>query len=125
MDPASRTGMPFSSRVSALRRVTSLTSRVLAEPSGCLPARPTNSGLRTGTPVPSIPRYSVGGTGSWAGGWRHHRLLVLGDLPAQRLGLAFDLLGRHLDAGQFSKQLVAFLKADYRAHTPDHAQHAR
>ncbi len=68
MDPSSRTGVPSSSRPSALQTVTSLTSRVLAEPSGCLSARPTNSSLRTGTPVPSIPRYSVGATGSSAAG---------------------------------------------------------
>ena len=40
--------------------VASLTSRVLAEPSGCLPRRPSTSAGRTGTPVPSSPRYMVG-----------------------------------------------------------------
>src|SRR5260370_24247619 len=35
--------------------VTSLASRVLAEPSACLPARSAISSLRIGTPVPSIP----------------------------------------------------------------------
>ena len=38
----------------------SLTSRVLAEPSGCLPRRPSTSAGRTGTPLPSNPRYIVG-----------------------------------------------------------------
>ena len=38
------------------------------EPSGCLPGRSTNSFLRTGTPVPSIPRYSVGASGSFGSG---------------------------------------------------------
>ena len=41
-------------------RLTSLTSRVLAEPSGCLPRRPSTSAGRTGMPVPSSPRYTVG-----------------------------------------------------------------
>ena len=39
--------------------VTSLTSRVLEDPSGCLPARPSVSPGRTGTPVPSMPRTIV------------------------------------------------------------------
>jgi len=40
----------------ALHTATSLASRVLADPSGCLPLRPWVSLLRTGTPVPSRPR---------------------------------------------------------------------
>ena len=40
MDPGSRTGSPSSSRDSAVHTVTTLASRVFAEPSGCLPARP-------------------------------------------------------------------------------------
>ena len=55
-------GFPWSSRDSAVQRVTTLASRVFAEPSGCLPARSTTSELRMGTPVPSSPRYTVGAT---------------------------------------------------------------
>lgn len=62
MEPGSRTGLPSSSRDSALHTVTTLASRVFAEPSGCLPARPAISAVRIGTPVPSIPRYMVGAT---------------------------------------------------------------
>ena len=52
---------PRPSRPSAVHAVASLTSRVLAEPSGCLPRAPGDprSG-GTGTPVPSSPRYIVG-----------------------------------------------------------------
>ena len=57
-----RTGLPSSSRDSAVHTVTSLASRVLAELSGCLPARPATSEGRIGTPVPSISRYMVGAT---------------------------------------------------------------
>ena len=39
-EPGSRMGMPSLSRPSAVQTVTSLTSRVLAEPSACLPSRP-------------------------------------------------------------------------------------
>ena len=52
---------------SAVQTVTSLTSRVRAEPSFCLPLRPAVSLLRTGTPVPSTPRYIVG-AGARCGG---------------------------------------------------------
>lgn len=55
--------MPAASRPSALHTVTSLTSRVPAEPSGCLPARPVSSAARIGMPVPSMPRYIVGAHG--------------------------------------------------------------
>src|SRR5437660_20976 len=62
--------LPLSSYATTLRRkldsavqmVTSLASRVLAEPSACLPARSATSWARIGTPVPSIPRYMVGAT---------------------------------------------------------------
>src|SRR5467141_3290071 len=43
--------------------VQSFTSPVLADPSGCLPVRPTSSSARKGMPVPSIPRYRVCGRG--------------------------------------------------------------
>src|SRR5260370_352243 len=50
--------------------VTSLASRVLAEPSACLPARSATSWVRIGTPVPSIPRYMVGATSPlFSTGW--------------------------------------------------------
>ena len=65
-DPGSRTGTPSSSRPSALQTVTSLTSRVRAVPSACLPARPSSSAGRRGTPVPSMPRYIVGALGGRA-----------------------------------------------------------
>src|SRR5664279_2348774 len=48
MDPGSRTGLPSSSRDSAVHTVTTLASRVLAEPSGCLPARPAEVAGRAG-----------------------------------------------------------------------------
>ena len=56
IEPWSRTGTPSLSRPCALQTVTSLTSRVFAEPSSCLPARPSVSLLRIGMPVPSMPR---------------------------------------------------------------------
>ena len=56
--------MLSASRPSAVQTVTSLTSRVLAEPSGCLPARPASSAARMGMPVPSMPRYIVGTGGA-------------------------------------------------------------
>lgn len=58
-EPGSRTGLPRSSRDSAVQTTASLTSRVLAAPPGCLPRRPSTSEERTGTPVPSSPRYIV------------------------------------------------------------------
>ena len=54
-EPGSRQGDPSLSRPSADQTVTSFTSRVLAEPSACLPTRPAVSDLRIGTPVPSSP----------------------------------------------------------------------
>src|SRR6266699_5449508 len=56
-------GVPSSSSDSALQRVQSFTSPVLADPSGCLPVRPTSSSARKGIPVPSLPRYRVCGRG--------------------------------------------------------------
>ena len=56
--------MPAASRLAAVHTVTSLTSRVPAEPSGCLPARPMSSAARIGMPVPSMPRYIVGAGGA-------------------------------------------------------------
>ncbi|PJB46578.1 MAG: hypothetical protein CO108_05560 [Deltaproteobacteria bacterium CG_4_9_14_3_um_filter_63_12] len=56
LEPSSRTGTWSLSRPSALQTVTSLTSRVFAEPSSGLPARPSVSLLRIGMPVPSMPR---------------------------------------------------------------------
>ncbi len=53
-EPGSRTGVPSSSRPSALQTTHSVTSRVLDAPSGCVPARPTSSEARIGTPVPSM-----------------------------------------------------------------------
>ncbi len=52
--------MPSESRPSAVQTVTNLTLRVLADPSGCLPARPASSAFLIGMPVPSTLRYIVG-----------------------------------------------------------------
>ena len=115
--------MPSASRPSALHTVHSLTSRVLAVPSGCLPGRPASSAARIGTPVPSRPRYSVGATG--AAGGSDHAALVVGDLAPERLGGALDVLGRHVHAGQLAQQGVALREADHRADLPHHARDAR
>ena len=55
-EPGSRSGRPAALRFSAVQYVTSFDSRVLARPSGCLPARPAVSAGRIGTPEPSMPR---------------------------------------------------------------------
>ena len=69
--PPSRQGRPSASHPSAVHAVASSTSRVLAEPSGCLPQRPATSIGRTCTPVPSSPRYIVGtGAGAVCSGRR-------------------------------------------------------
>src|SRR5512134_1028704 len=97
MDPSSRTGVPSLSRPSAVQTVTSLTSRVLAEPSGCLPTRPSSSQRRIGTPVPSMPRYTVGA----AGGSTFEQLAFIGgDLAAERFCGALDLLRVDCHAGE-------------------------
>ncbi len=59
-EPGTRAGAPSAPVRSADHTTASFASRVLAEPSGCLPLRPRVSSSRTGTPVPSRPRYSVG-----------------------------------------------------------------
>ena len=78
--------------------------------------------MRIGTPVPSMPRYIVGATGSSGGRWLDHAPLVLGDLAPERLGGTLDVLGRHVHAGQLPQQLVALLEADHRADPPNHAR---
>ena len=55
----------------------------------------------------------------------HDVLLVRGNLASQRLGRAFDVRGRYVDAAERVQQLRSFLEADHRAHPPHHAQHAR
>ena len=49
------TGVPCSSSDSAVQMAQSFTSPVLADPSACLPLRPTSSSAPRGIPVPSIP----------------------------------------------------------------------
>src|SRR4249919_2335361 len=61
-------GVPSSSSASALQMVQSFTSPVFADPSGCLPVRPTSSSARRGIPVPSMPRYRVRGRARKSGG---------------------------------------------------------
>ena len=63
-EPASRTAWSCSSRPSAVHSTITLPSRVRAEPSICLPARPATSCGRIGTSVPSVPRYIVEAEGS-------------------------------------------------------------
>ena len=103
IDGRSRTGRPALSRPSAVHRVASLTSRVLAEPSGCLPRRPSTSVGRTGTPVPSSPRYMVGGGLGTVFG---HIAFVVGDLTSQGFGGALDLLGLDAHRGQFPQRVA-------------------
>ena len=57
--PPTVTGRPREDPDVRPHTVASLTSRVLADPSGCWPRRPSTLDLRTGTPVPSSPRYIV------------------------------------------------------------------
>src|SRR6266571_535891 len=61
------TGLPSSSSRETVKKRASLISRVRAVPSSPLPARPTVSLGRTGTPVPSTSAYSMSGTGSGGG----------------------------------------------------------
>src|ERR1700730_15754084 len=111
-------GLPWSSRDSAVQMVTSLASRVLAEPSGCLPARPATSEVRMGTPVPSMPRYMVGAT--WPAGL-HASAFVSGDLGTQRFGGPFYLTGAYLYPCQFAQQTAALDKAHQRCRAAGHA----
>src|SRR3990167_8098373 len=80
-EPSSRTGTPSSSHPSALQTVHSFTSRVLEEPSACLPGLPSNSSLRIGTPVPSVAKVHRG-----------RDLGILGSLDTERLGRTLDLV---------------------------------
>ena len=66
--------------------VQSLTSRVLALPSACLPERPVHSAERRGIPVTSIPIYNVGC-----------------DFATERFSAAFYLFGVYRGNGQFAE----------------------
>ena len=78
--------MPSSSRPSALHTVHSLTSRVLAGPSGCLPARPSRSDARMVGLVGAMVSFEEG----------HELLHELGsvEVPPKHVERAAEALGR-------------------------------
>ncbi len=95
------------------------TSRVLAEPSGCLPPRPSTSVGRTGTPLPSSPRYIVGRGGDGFG----HSAFVGGDRTSQGFGAALDLLGLARTAASSHNRLGCG-EAGVGGRQPHQPQHA-
>jgi hypothetical protein len=75
-----------------------------------------------GMPVPSMPRYSVGGMSrSVSGSMTRCSARVLRDFAAETLGFTLDVLDRNLNAGELVQQLVAFLEAHARADDADHS----
>ena len=101
--------------------VASLTSRVLAEPSGCLPRRPSTSAGRTGTPGTVQPQvHGRRGAGDGFG----HIAFVGGDLTSQGFGGALDLLGLDAHRGQFPQQAAGRGEAEVGRRQPHHPQHA-
>ncbi len=107
--------MPSASRPSAVQTVTSLTSRVLAEPSGCLPCATLELGgahRDAGAVHAQVHRRRGGRLGL------DDVALVPGDLASQRLGRALDLLGVDRDAGQLVQQLAASSKLTIAADRP-------
>lgn len=59
------------------------------------------------------------------GRWLDAVLLIVGDLGAERLRRAFDVLGVEADAGERGEQLGAFLEAHQGSDLGDHVQDAR
>ena len=100
---------------SAVHTVTSLASRVLEEPSGCLPGRPSRSEGRAGTPVPSMPTYMVGPDGgSTSTLWRSSSSVPRASaIRSTILGATFS------PANSFIMLLVI---AKLRSCEPDHAR---
>ena len=103
----------------------SLTSRVLAVPSGLLARaarelRGAHGHARAVQAQVQRRRHRLAG-----GERRHHLPLVVGDLAAERLGRPLDVLGGDRHAGQVAQEHVALVEADRRAHQPHHAQHPR
>ncbi len=121
-EPGSRAGAPSAPVRSADHTTASFASRVFAEPSGCLPARPSVSAPRTGTPVPSRPRYNVGAGG---GPGRDPVPFVRRDLAAERLGAALHRLGVDVQARQLVQQGTGRGEAHLARRAADHARHRR
>ena len=124
-EPSSRTGIPCSSRDSALQMVQSFTSPVFADLSGCLPVWPTHASVRKGMPVPSMPRYrGMPVEQEHRGGSVSTRSASAISFP-RAFCRSLHLLGVYGHPGQFHQQLTSFLETYQSAHGPGHAREGR